>query len=74
MVLQTMAFGTQWLCSDHVITPTDTNAAIALQQRSGVFYAIRGEMLLAGPVSCVRGLQYKRLKLGVGQAYDPSND
>jgi hypothetical protein len=42
----------QWLSSDHVVTPTDMNATIALQQRNGVFYAVHVEILKAGLVSC----------------------
>jgi hypothetical protein len=45
MALQTTAIAMQWLSSDHVVTPTDTNATIALQQRNGVFNEIRAEML-----------------------------
>jgi hypothetical protein len=45
MALQTMAVARQWLSSDHVITLTDINATIALQQRKDVFYAVRAEML-----------------------------
>jgi hypothetical protein len=41
----------QWLGSNHVGTPADTNATIAQQQRNGVFYAVRAEKLQAGPVS-----------------------
>jgi hypothetical protein len=35
------------LISGHVVTPTDTNATIALQHRNGVFYAVRAEKLPA---------------------------
>jgi hypothetical protein len=45
MVLQKTAVAAQWLSSDHVGTPTDTNATTALQQRSDVFYKVRAEML-----------------------------
>jgi hypothetical protein len=39
MALKTTAAARQLLRSDHVVTSTDTNTAIALQQRNGVFYA-----------------------------------
>jgi hypothetical protein len=29
-----------WLSSDHVGTPTDTNATMVHQQRNGVFYVV----------------------------------
>jgi hypothetical protein len=45
MALQTTAATRQWLSRDHVVTPTDTNATIALKQRNGVFYAVRAEVL-----------------------------
>jgi hypothetical protein len=45
MALQTMAVARQWLNRDHFVTPTDTNATVALQQRNGVFYAVCAEML-----------------------------
>jgi hypothetical protein len=38
----------QWLGSNHVGTPTDTNATMTQQQRDGVFCAIRTEILQAG--------------------------
>jgi hypothetical protein len=41
----TTAVARQWLSSDHVGTPTDTNATIALQERNGVFCEVRAEML-----------------------------
>jgi hypothetical protein len=45
-----------WLSSDHVETPTDTNATVVQQQINGVFCAIRAEMLprdgMGQPVSC----------------------
>jgi hypothetical protein len=53
MALPTTAIPRQWFSSDHVVTPTDTNATVALQQRSCVFYALRAEMLQAGPISCI---------------------
>jgi hypothetical protein len=45
MSLKTTVAARQWLSSDHVGTPTDTNATIALQQRTGVFCAVRAKML-----------------------------
>jgi hypothetical protein len=45
MDLQTMAVARKWLSSDHVVTPTDTNITIALQQRNRVLYAVHAEML-----------------------------
>jgi hypothetical protein len=51
MALETMAVASQWLSSDHVATPTDTNATMAQQQRIGVICAVRVEMLQAGRVS-----------------------
>jgi hypothetical protein len=45
MALQTTAVARQWLSSDHVVTPTDRNTTIALQQRNGVFYLVQAEML-----------------------------
>jgi hypothetical protein len=39
------AVARKWLSSDHAVIPTETNATIALQQRSGVFYAVHAEML-----------------------------
>jgi hypothetical protein len=45
MALKTTAVARQRLNSDHVVTPTDTNATIALQQGNGVFYAVHAEML-----------------------------
>jgi thermostable 8-oxoguanine DNA glycosylase len=53
MALPTTAIVRQWLSSDHVVTPTDTNATIALQQRNCVFYALRAEMLQVGRISCI---------------------
>jgi hypothetical protein len=46
----------QWLCkqravarqplsSDHVVTPADMKATMALQQRKAVFYGVRAEIL-----------------------------
>jgi hypothetical protein len=29
-----------WLNRDHMVTPTNTNATVALQQKNGVFYAV----------------------------------
>jgi hypothetical protein len=52
MDLKTTAVTRQWLSSDYVVTPTDMNTTIALQQRNSVFCAIRAEILQAGPVSC----------------------
>jgi hypothetical protein len=37
MALQTTAFARQWLSSDHVVAPTDTNAIL----EDGVYYAVR---------------------------------
>jgi Trk K+ transport system NAD-binding subunit len=45
MALETTAVARQLLSSDHVVTATDTNAAVALQQKKDVFYAVRAEML-----------------------------
>jgi hypothetical protein len=45
MALQTTAVARQLLSNDHMVTPTETNATIALQQRNGVFYAVRDEVL-----------------------------
>jgi hypothetical protein len=42
--LQTTAVARQWLCRDHVVTSTDMNATIALQQRNCVFYEVRVEI------------------------------
>jgi stage V sporulation protein SpoVS len=42
--LKTMAVARQWLSSDHVGTPTDTNTSVEQQQRSGIFCAVRAEM------------------------------
>jgi hypothetical protein len=50
MALQTAAIARQWVSSNHVGTETDTNATIALQQRNGILYAVRAEMLYAGQV------------------------
>jgi hypothetical protein len=44
MALQTTAVATLWLSNDHVVT-SNTNVTIALQQRNGVFYAVRAEVL-----------------------------
>jgi hypothetical protein len=41
----TTAVARQWLSSDHVGTPTNTNTTIAQQQRNGVFCAVHAEML-----------------------------
>jgi hypothetical protein len=51
MALQTMAVARKWLSSDHMVTPADTNATIALQQRNGVFYAVRAEMNKQGQLA-----------------------
>jgi hypothetical protein len=40
MALQTTAVARQWLSSDHVVTPTDMDATIALQQKNGVFHLV----------------------------------
>jgi hypothetical protein len=45
MAVQTTAVARQWLSSDRVGTPTNTNATVAQQQRNGVFCAVRAEML-----------------------------
>jgi hypothetical protein len=45
MGLQTTVVARQWLSSDYVGTPTDTNAVMTQQQKNGVFYAVRAEML-----------------------------
>jgi hypothetical protein len=45
MALQTTAIPRKWLSSDHMVTPTDTDAIIALQQRNGVFCVVRAKML-----------------------------
>jgi hypothetical protein len=50
MALQTKVVARQWLNSDHVVTPADTKATIALQQRNGVFGAFRTELLHIGQV------------------------
>jgi hypothetical protein len=47
----TTAVARQWPSSDHVGTPTGTNAKIALQQRKSDFCAVRAEMLQARQVS-----------------------
>jgi hypothetical protein len=47
MALQTTAVARQWLSRNHVGTPTDSNATIALKQRNGVFYIVRASMLEA---------------------------
>jgi hypothetical protein len=41
-----MAVASQWLSSDHMGTPIDTDATIVQQQRNEVFYAVRAEILL----------------------------
>jgi hypothetical protein len=38
----------QRLGSDHMGTPTNTNARIEQKQRNGVFYAVRAKMLQSG--------------------------
>jgi hypothetical protein len=48
MALQKKAVARYWLSSDHMGTPSDTNATIALQQRKGVFCAVRAKVLQAG--------------------------
>jgi hypothetical protein len=45
MDMQTTADARQWLSNEHVGTPTDTNETIALQERNGVFWSVRAEML-----------------------------
>jgi hypothetical protein len=45
MFLQTSAVAGQWLISDHVVTPTYTNASIALQLTNVVFYVVCVDML-----------------------------
>jgi hypothetical protein len=45
MALQISAVARQLFSSDHAVIPTDTNAITALQQRNGVFYAVRTEKL-----------------------------
>jgi hypothetical protein len=44
MALQITTVANQWLSSDHVGAPTDRNAAIALQQRNGIFCTVRAKM------------------------------
>jgi hypothetical protein len=44
MALQATTVARQWLSSDHVGTPTDTNATIAQQQRNSGFCVVRTEM------------------------------
>jgi hypothetical protein len=39
MALQTTVVAMQWLSSDHVVTPTDTNTTT----EDGVFYAVHAE-------------------------------
>jgi hypothetical protein len=41
----TTAVARQWLSSDHVGTPTDMKAKVALQQSNYVFCEVRAEML-----------------------------
>jgi hypothetical protein len=41
----TTAVARQWLSSDHLGNPTDTNVIIAPKQRNGVFCAVRVVML-----------------------------
>lgn len=48
MALQTTAVVRQLMGSNHVGTPTDTTATVALQQRNGVICVIRPEVLYAG--------------------------
>jgi hypothetical protein len=54
VALQTTAVARKWLSSDHVVTPTDTNTTIALQQRNGVYYVAlprcykRGQLAVKG--------------------------
>jgi hypothetical protein len=43
--MKTTAVARQWLSSDDVVSPTYTDATTALQQRNGVFSAVRAEML-----------------------------
>jgi hypothetical protein len=50
MALQTMAAARQSLSSDYMVTTTDTNATIPLQQRNGVSGAVHEEMLQAGQI------------------------
>jgi hypothetical protein len=45
MALEKTAVARQRLSSDHVVTPTDTNPTIALQQRNTAFNAALAEML-----------------------------
>jgi hypothetical protein len=49
MTLKT-AVARQWLSGDHVITQTETNATILLQQKNDVLYAVRA-------VSCCSQLE-----------------
>jgi hypothetical protein len=51
MALQTMTVARQWLSSDHMIIPKDTNATIAQQQRSGVYCAVLAEKLVKSELS-----------------------
>jgi hypothetical protein len=39
------AVARQWLGRDHVVTRSDTNVTIVLQQRNNIFYAGRVKML-----------------------------
>jgi hypothetical protein len=54
MALQTMPIARQRPSSNHMGTPTDMNTTIALQQRNGVFCAVRADMLQAGQARSYR--------------------
>jgi hypothetical protein len=45
MTVQTTAVARHRFSSNYVVTPTDTNATVTLQQRNCVVYAVRAEML-----------------------------
>jgi hypothetical protein len=45
MALQTTAIDRQWLSTDHVVTHTDTNIRVVLQQRNSIFYVASAKLL-----------------------------
>jgi hypothetical protein len=45
MALQTTDIARQWLSSNYVGTPTDTNTTMAQQHMNDVFYTARAKML-----------------------------
>jgi hypothetical protein len=51
MALQITAIAKQWLSSNNVDTPTDTNATLGQQQRKDSLCAVRADMSQAGQVS-----------------------